>query len=138
MQKLKHEGDIGGNQGSKHLKSLLWEQKHSYKQQKKEMHYLCMPFQPLILGHNNMRSIFRTKITKMFLKRKMQTHYLNIGHMIVRLIWRKERNPHLDPSITCHMTNFQHFENTSMKILRKGSFNIPNLNWCSNLICQEK
>ncbi len=58
--------------------------------------------------------------------------------MIVRLIWRKERNPHLDPSITCHMTNFQHFENTSMKILRKGSFNIPNFNWCSNLICREK
>ncbi len=31
---------------------------------------------------------------------------MNIGHMIVWLIWKKERNPHLDPSITCCRTNF--------------------------------
>jgi hypothetical protein len=41
-----------------------------------------MPFQPLILGCNNMKFLFNTKTTKMFLK-KMQTHYLNINHIIV-------------------------------------------------------
>ncbi len=63
--------------------------------------------------------------TKMFLKRKMKTHYLSIGHMIVQLIWRKEHSPHLDPSITCRKTNYRHFENTSMKIFKKGSFDTP-------------
>jgi hypothetical protein len=90
------------------------------------MHSWCVPFQPLILGHNNIRCLFSTKTTKMFLKRKMQTHYLNIGHMIVWLIWRKEHNPHLDPFITCHKTNSWHFKNTSMKILKNGSFGTPN------------
>ncbi len=47
----------------------------------------------MILGRNNMRSLFNTKITKMFFKRKMQTHYLNINHMIMWLIWRKEHTP---------------------------------------------
>jgi hypothetical protein len=102
-----------------------WEQEHSYKQQRREMHYLCMPLKPLILRCSNMKSLFSTKTTKIFLKRKMQTHYLNIGCMIERLIWRKECNPCLDPFITCHRTNFWHFENTSMKILKRGSFNIP-------------
>jgi hypothetical protein len=55
----------------------------------------------------------------------MKTRYLNIGHMIVQLIWRKEHSLHLDPSITCCKTNYWHFENTSMKILRKGSFDTP-------------
>jgi hypothetical protein len=36
-------------------------------------------------------------------------------------------HPHLDPFIICRKTNFQHFENTSTKISKKGSFNIPNL-----------
>jgi hypothetical protein len=48
----------------------------------------------------------------MFLQRKMQTHYLNIDHMIVQLIWRKERSPRLDPSINYCRMNFQCFENT--------------------------
>ncbi len=69
MQKIKREGDIKGNQGSKNFKQ--WDQEHSCKQQRREMHFLCMPFQPLILGRNNIRSLFNTKITKMFLKRKM-------------------------------------------------------------------
>ncbi len=103
-----------------------WEQKHSYKQQRREMHSLCMPFQPLILGCDNMRSLFSTKITKMFFKRKMKTHYLNVGHTIVQLISRKEHNPPLDPSIICRMMNSWHFENTSTKILKRGSFNTPN------------
>jgi hypothetical protein len=75
------------------------------------MHSLCMLFQPLILGCSNMRFLLNTKTTKMFLKRKMQTHYLNISHMIVQLIWRKECNLRLDPSITCHNMNSRHFEN---------------------------
>jgi hypothetical protein len=74
-----------------------------------------------------MRSLFNTKTTKIFLKRKMQTHYLNIGHMIMRLIWKKERNPHLDPSITCRRMNFRCFEITSTKILKKGSFDTSSL-----------
>jgi hypothetical protein len=73
------------------------------------------------------KSLFNTKTTKMFLKRKMQTNYLNIGHMIVQLIWRKVHSPHLDPSIICYETNFQRFENTSTKILKRGSFDIQSL-----------
>ncbi len=105
MRKLKHEGNIGGNQGSKHFKLLFMEAKNSYQQQRKEMHSLCTPFQPLILGRNSMRSLFNTKTTKMFLKRKMQTHYLNNGHMIVQLIWKNECNLCLDLFIICHKTN---------------------------------
>jgi hypothetical protein len=90
------------------------------------MHFLCMPFQPLIVGHNKMKSLISTKITKIFSKRKMSTHYLNIGHMIVWLIWKKERSPRFDPFITFHKTNFQHFENTSIKILKRGSPDILN------------
>jgi len=71
MQKLKHEINIEGNQGSKHFKHLFVKAKIFIKTTKKDMHFLCMPFQPLILGHNNMRSLFNTKITKVFLKRKM-------------------------------------------------------------------
>jgi len=67
-----------------------WEEEYSYKQQRREMHFLCMPFQPLILRCSNMKSLFNIRTTKMFLKRKMKTHYLNISHMIVWLIWKKE------------------------------------------------
>jgi hypothetical protein len=38
------------------------------------MHSLYMPFQPLIFGRNNMRSLFNTKITKdIFLKKNVDT-----------------------------------------------------------------
>ncbi len=112
MEKLKCEGNIGITKDPNISSLCLWEQKHSYKQQGREMHSLYMPFWPLILGRNNMRSLINTKIIKMFLQRKMQTHYLNIDHMIVQLIWRKERSPRLDPSINYCRMNFQCFENT--------------------------
>jgi hypothetical protein len=39
----------------------------------------------------------------------------------------KGMHPHLDPFIICRRMNFWHFENTSTKISKRGSFNIPNL-----------
>jgi hypothetical protein len=38
---------------------------------------------------------------------------------------KKGAQPHLDPSTICHKTNLQLFVNTSTRILRKGSFDIP-------------
>jgi hypothetical protein len=59
--------------------------------------------------------------------RRMQTPYPNIDHMITPLILKKELNLHLDPSIICHKTNLQFFMNISTRMLKRGSFNIPNL-----------
>jgi len=44
MQKLKHERNIEGNQGSKHLKHLFMRARTFIKTTKKGMHFLCMPF----------------------------------------------------------------------------------------------
>jgi hypothetical protein len=44
MQKLKCERDIGGNQGSKYLKLLFMGVRAFIEAEKREMHYLCMPF----------------------------------------------------------------------------------------------
>jgi hypothetical protein len=44
MQKFKHEGDVGGNQGSKHFKPLFMKARTFIQATRKEMHSLCMPF----------------------------------------------------------------------------------------------
>jgi hypothetical protein len=60
----------------------------------------------------------------MCLKRKMSTPYWSIVHMIAPLFLKKQHNLHLAQSTTYHKTNVQLFMNTSMKTLRKYSFNI--------------
>ncbi len=57
----------------------------------------------------------------------MWTLCLNINHTIAPLNLWKEHNLHSDPSIICYKMNLQCFMNTSMKTLRKGSFDIPSL-----------
>jgi hypothetical protein len=57
----------------------------------------------------------------------MQTLCLNIDHTTAPLNLWKKHNLHSDPSIICYKTNLQRFMNTSMKTLRKDSFDIPNL-----------
>jgi len=57
----------------------------------------------------------------------MWTICLNIDHTTAPLNLWKEHNLHSDPSIICYKMNLQCFVNTSMKTLRKGSFDIPSL-----------
>lgn len=63
----------------------------------------------------------------MCLKRIMMTPCQNTNHMITQLILKRVNNPHYDPSIICHKMKLWRFENTWMKILIRGSLNIPNL-----------
>jgi hypothetical protein len=51
----------------------------------------------------------------------------NIIHMIAPSILKKEHNFQLDPFTTCHKTNLHLFMNTLTRILKRGSFSIPNL-----------
>jgi hypothetical protein len=77
--------------------------------------------------HVHMKFLPRPKNSRMCLKRKMKTPYLNIDHMIALLILCNEHNLHLNPSTICHKMNLQWFANTSMKTLKNGSFDILSL-----------
>ncbi len=66
------------------------------------------------------------KTSRMCLRR-MQTPCPNIDHMITPLILKKKRNLHLDSSIIFHKTNLEFFMNISTRMLKRGSFNISNL-----------
>jgi hypothetical protein len=71
-----------------------------------------------------MKSLFSTKTTKMFLKRKMQTHYQPYDYVINL---EEGMQPPFGPIYNLLQDDFQHLENTSMKILKRGSFDTPNL-----------
>jgi hypothetical protein len=70
MQKIKHEGDMRGNQESKHFKPLFMGARVFIQATKKGDAFFVYVNSTLILGCNNMRSLFNTKTTKIFLKRK--------------------------------------------------------------------
>jgi hypothetical protein len=50
MQKLKREGDIRGNQDANISSLCSWEQEHSYKQQRKKMHFFVSAIPAFNLG----------------------------------------------------------------------------------------
>ncbi len=103
------------------------EQKFSWRLPQEEMHSWFTLFPHQMLSHIHMRLFPNTKNSRMCLRRKMRTPCPSINHTTSPLILRKERKLHSNPSIICHKTNLQLFMNTLMIILRKGSFNIPNL-----------
>jgi hypothetical protein len=106
MHKFKPEGDIGGNQRSKHFKPLLMGARAFIQTTKKGDAFFVYAILALDLRTQQHEIPIQYQDYKDIFERKMQTHYLNIGHMIVRLTWKKEHNPYLNPFITCCRMNF--------------------------------
>jgi hypothetical protein len=105
----------------------LLEQKPSWRLPKQDMHFLFKFFPHQMLNHVHMNFFPNTKNSRMCLRGKMQTPCPSIDCITIPLILRKEHNLHSNPSIIFHKTNLQCFMNTSTRISRKGSFNIPNV-----------
>jgi hypothetical protein len=100
--------------------------------------FLSMFFPHQMLNHFIMRFLISIRNSKMCLKRRMLTPYQNIVHMIAPLILKREHNLHSARSITYHRTNVKLFMNTSVKTLRKGSFNILNFQLVPRSHCQKE
>ncbi len=94
---------------------------------KKGYAFLSMFFPHQMLNHLIMKFLFSVRYSRMCLKRIMLTLYWNVVHMIGPLILKREHNFHSTKSITYHKMNVQLFMSTSMKTLKKGSFDIQSL-----------
>jgi hypothetical protein len=94
---------------------------------KKGYAFLSMFFPHQMLNHLIMKFLFSVRYSRMCLKRIMLTLYWNFVHMIRPLILKREHNFHSTKSITYHKMNVQLFMSTSMKTLKKGSFDIQSL-----------
>ncbi len=127
MQSLKHKEDLDGTKRAWSLKLLFVGAKAFMKATTRGDAFLFMFFPHQMLTHVHMKFLPSTKNLRMCLKRKIWTPYPSIDHTTTPLILWRECNLHSNPSIICHKMNLQHFVNTSMRTLRRGSFNIQSL-----------
>jgi hypothetical protein len=77
-----------------------------------------------MLSHVHIKFLPSAKNSKMCLRRGMWTFCLSNNHTTAPLILWKKCNLHFDPSIICHKMNLQHFNSTSTRTLKMGSFDI--------------